>query len=157
MTWLRPKPLSGEARHHSIAAPEALWDLLTDVTRMGQWSPECLGGQWLDDAGQAVQGARFRGTNRWGLLRWSTKCHVDVADRPRRFVYSARHWSGALTRWRYDFIPDAHGTVLIEQFESVGTPALVLLLDRIARRPRRLRQGMSTTLARLSVAAERGG
>lgn len=148
------KPLSGEARHHSSAEPDALWNLLTDVMRMGQWSPECLGGQWLDGATEAGEGARFRGNNRWGPLRWSTTCHVAEADRPHRFVYGARHWSGALTRWSYELIPDAQGTLLIERFETVGTPAWVLLLDRIGKRPRRLRQGMSTTLARLSAAAE---
>ncbi|MGH3556080.1 MAG: SRPBCC family protein [Mycobacterium sp.] len=152
--WPKSKPLSGEASRHSNVAPETLWDLLTDVTRMGQWSPECTGGQWLDGATEAAEGARFRGTNRWGPLKWSTTCHVDEADRPRRFGYRAHHRSGALTRWSYELIPDAGGTLLIEKYETVGTPTLVLLLDRISQRPRRLQRGMSTTLARLSAAAE---
>jgi len=151
------KPLNGQARHHSTAAPDALWDLLTDVTRMGQWSPECTGGQWLDGAIEAVEGARFRGTNRWGPLKWSTTCLVNEAERPRRFVYGARHWSGAMTRWSYELIPEASGTLLIEKFESVDSPELVLLMDRISQRPRRLQHGMSTTLARLSATAEGRG
>lgn len=151
------KPFSGTASHRSTAAPEALWVLLADVTRMGSWSPECVGGQWLDGATEAVDGARFRGANRWGPLRWSTTCRVEEADPPRRLVYGARHWSGALTRWTYELVTEGQGTLLSESFETVGTPAIVLLLDRVGRRPRRLQQGMSTTLERLSAAAEERG
>ena len=26
--------------------PEALYDMVSDVTRMGEWSPVCTGGSW---------------------------------------------------------------------------------------------------------------
>jgi uncharacterized protein YndB with AHSA1/START domain len=148
------KPIYGSASRRSAASPEVIWDLITDVTRMGEWSPECTGGRWLDGATTAVVGARFRGSNRWGPMRWSTTCRIEKAHKSRCFAYDARHWSGALTRWTYELATDGTGTLLTERFESVGTPSVVLLVDRLARRPRRLAQGMASTLSRLSAAAE---
>ncbi|MEO7007162.1 MAG: SRPBCC family protein [Terrimesophilobacter sp.] len=149
------KPLSGSASRRSAAPPEVIWELLTDVTRMGQWSPECTGGQWLDNAGHAVVGARFRGSNRWGPLTWSTTCEIETADRPSCFAYRAHHSSGALTRWIYELSPEGTGTLLTERFQTVGTPTAVLLIDRLLRRPHKLARGMAATLARISAAAER--
>ena len=56
-----------------IAAPaEQVWAMVSDVTRMGEWSPEAEGATWLGDASGAAPGARFRGTNRHGTKTWST-------------------------------------------------------------------------------------
>ncbi len=54
------------------APPETVYDLVADLTRMGEWSPETTEVRWLDGATQAKVGARFRGTNRNGFRRWST-------------------------------------------------------------------------------------
>ena len=59
---------------------EAVWDVVADVTRVGEWSRECVGAQWLGDARTAVPGARFRGRNRAGLFRWGRICEVVAAD-----------------------------------------------------------------------------
>ncbi|WP_082947257.1 SRPBCC family protein [Mycolicibacter sinensis] len=149
------KPLFGSVSRRSTAPPEVIWELLTDVTRMGEWSPECTGGQWLDGASQAVVGARFRGSNRWGPMVWTTICQIEKADKPSHFAYGARHSSGALTRWSYELSREGIGTLLTERFQTVGTPTAVLLIDRLLRRPRKLAYGMTETLSRLSAAAER--
>ncbi|MGV0714511.1 SRPBCC family protein [Mycolicibacterium sp. XJ662] len=149
------KPLFGSASRRSAAPPEVIWELLTDITRMGEWSPECTGGQWLDGADHAVVGARFRGSNRWGPLTWATTCEIETVDKPSHFAYGARHSSGALTRWSYELRPDGTGTLLTERFQTVGTPTAVLVADRLLRRPRKLAAGMAATLSRLSAAAER--
>jgi hypothetical protein len=57
--------------------------LVSDVTRMGEWSPETTSCRWLTDAGPRV-GARFRSTNRYGFRRWSTPCTVTAAVEGRR-------------------------------------------------------------------------
>ena len=49
---------------HMTASPEAVDALVTDVRRMGEWSPECLGGAWLDGAVGSAVGTRFTGTNK---------------------------------------------------------------------------------------------
>jgi iron-sulfur cluster repair protein YtfE (RIC family) len=58
------------------AAPEAVWDVVRDVTRVGEWSHECVGADWLGGATTAAPGARFRGHNRSGLLRWGRVCEI---------------------------------------------------------------------------------
>jgi uncharacterized protein YndB with AHSA1/START domain len=150
------KQFSGEVSFRSPATPESLWPLLSDVTQMGRWSPECTGGRWLDQASKPVLGARFRGANRLGPVRWSTTCEIVAVEEGRHLAFDARHWSGATTRWAFELIPDGDGTVLRERFETRDSPSLVLLLDRMAGRPRRLLSSMTTTLQRLSNSAERG-
>jgi hypothetical protein len=63
------------------AAAEVVYDVVADVTSMGERSPECYRCAWLDGATGAEVGARFRGYNRRGLLRWTTTCTVTTAER----------------------------------------------------------------------------
>jgi hypothetical protein len=147
-------PITGEVVWHSAADAHDIWEVLTDVTRMGQWSPECTGCEWLRPSGPVGVESRFRGTNRWGPMRWSTLCTIEVFDVDSCFAYSARHWSGAQTRWTYELVPDEAGTLIRESFESVDTPAMVLFLDRLTGRPRWLKHQVRTTLVRLSAFAE---
>ena len=50
-----------------IGAPAGqVWAMVSDLTRMGEWSPENEGGEWLRGAAGAQPGASFRGTNRNG-------------------------------------------------------------------------------------------
>ena len=79
-----PTASTGEARIEIEAAPLAVYELVSDVSRMGEWSPECYQCEWLDGATTAEVGARFRGHNRLGKVRWRTD-----ADSYRR-----RTWTG---------------------------------------------------------------
>ncbi len=60
--------LDGRAVTVIRAPADQLWSLVSDVTRAGEWSPENIGGSWLDGATAPVVGARFRGTNRRGQV-----------------------------------------------------------------------------------------
>jgi hypothetical protein len=149
-------PIRGHVTSHSAADVHDIWQVLTDVTRMGQWSPECTGCTWLDHGGAVGVGTRFRGTNRWGPIRWATICTIEVFDVDKCFAYSARHWSGAQTRWSYKFARHQAGTLIRQSFESVETPTIVLLLDKVTGRPHRLKRQVRTTLTRLSAFVEQG-
>jgi hypothetical protein len=63
-------------------APQ-VWDVVSDVTRIGEWSHECDAARWLGDAEAAAPGARFRGHNRAGWARWSRTNEITTVDRPR--------------------------------------------------------------------------
>lgn len=61
------------AESRDIAAPaEKLWSLVSDLPRMGEWSPENAGGKWVKGATGPALGARFKGNNKNGVRRWST-------------------------------------------------------------------------------------
>ena len=58
---------------------DMVWDVARDVTRVGEWSHECIGAAWLGEARSAAPGARFRGRNRAGLFRWGRVCEITSA------------------------------------------------------------------------------
>ncbi|SNQ46229.1 conserved hypothetical protein [Frankia canadensis] len=66
-----------------VASPSAVWAVLADVTRIGEWSHECYGARWLDGATAATPGARFRGTNRAGGSRWARVCEILAVEDAR--------------------------------------------------------------------------
>lgn len=74
---------------------------MSDVTRVGEWSPENVGGMWLDGATAPVVGARFKGTNRRGRTKWSTTCEVIAAAPGREFAFVTGTSIKPQTRWRY--------------------------------------------------------
>ena len=145
-----------EASVDIAAPPERVWALLTDVTNMGRWSPECYSCTWLDGAAGPAVGARFKGRNKRGLLRWSTVSTVEVADEPRHFAWEVDR-SGM--RWGYRFEPAGDGTRVTEYREEVAPKPLsvrvVYALKLLGRDPDAIvRRGMDETLQRLKAGAE---
>jgi uncharacterized protein YndB with AHSA1/START domain len=135
------------------APPGVVFDLVSDVTRMGEWSPECHRCEWQDEPGAV--GSRFKGHNRNGLLRWTTTAVVDAADRPRRFAFHTVWRGGVSTRWSYELEGDGPTTVT-ERFEAVSSPKLIELYERYIMRGRQaeLEEGMARTLAAVKAIAE---
>jgi uncharacterized protein YndB with AHSA1/START domain len=72
-----PTAKRGIARIEIAATPEQVYRLITDITRMGEWSPECYRCKWLSGSGAAVPGARFRGYNKLGPFRWQTTAFIS--------------------------------------------------------------------------------
>lgn len=68
------------------AGIDAVWDVVRDPTRVGEWSHECVDGEWVGDAVEARPGARFRGRNKQGLFRWGRLCEV-VSAAPYEIVW----------------------------------------------------------------------
>lgn len=142
----------------SIAAPPAaVWAIVADPTGYGRLSPECTGGRWLDGATGPAVGARFKGTNRRGLVRWSTTNTVEQADPERTFAFVTRD---SATRWTYRLEPEGDGTRLTESREPAGEyPALArfftrFLLGGVDGHTEELRAGMRRTLQEIKALAE---
>jgi uncharacterized protein YndB with AHSA1/START domain len=167
---------SGPAQHHgeeflmskhaplevsvsrTIDAPaDAVYDLLSDVTTMGRYSPENTGAEWLDRATGPAVGARFKGTNRIGSMRWSTKPTITAADRGRLFEFEVP--GRARATWTYRFDPVPGGVRVTESVrQDRATPFPIRLLQRragVTDRAEHLRAGIATTLDRVAAAAER--
>lgn len=121
---------SGQVTVHVEASPGAVYDLVADVTRIGEFSPECRRAEWLDDARRATPGARFRGRNIANKLsRWSRTCEVLTANAGREFSFRT---VPAPTKpdsnvWSYRFQPAGDGTDVTESYEVVKLPPPPLL------------------------------
>ncbi len=153
----RAVPLAVSVTRVIQAPPEVAYDLLSDVTRMGDFSPENTGATWLAGATGPAVGARFKGTNRLGSNSWSTKPTITAADRGRRFEFVVPGSRGAT--WTYTFDPVAGGVRVTESMRQ-DRPSifLVRLLQRragVTDRAANLHASMTTTLERVAAVAER--
>jgi len=150
-----PTATSGEARIQIAAAPDDVYDLIADVTRMGERSPECYRAEWVGDARRAKVGARFRGHNRIGVIKWSTTCKITSAERGREFAFTVVNRHGREeTRWRYLISPDDGGCTVTESYQFLWCPFAARIAEIPFPRDRQLRRGIRETLARLKAAAE---
>lgn len=141
------------------APPERIYELITDVMGMGSLSPECTGGRWLEGSVGPAVGARFKGTNKRGIARWSTTNTVVSAEPDRVFAFETKQ-SG--TRWRYELIPDGDATVVTESRQEFAPRSLVakvfatVALGGVGSHDDEMRTGMRATLDRLKALAEAG-
>ncbi len=138
------------------AAPEAVWDLVTDISRMGEWSPETTSCHWLGRRKGPAVGAVFVGFNKRGWARWATTVRVTEADRGRSFAFRVQ---GLGVRWGYAFEPEGDGTRLTEtrDVSAARIPmvkALSVFVGGMDRHADELRAGMQQTLERIKAAAE---
>jgi uncharacterized protein YndB with AHSA1/START domain len=83
----RSIPRSGRTEAVVDAPPDAVWRVISDVTRISEWSHECRRVEWLDGAASAAVGARFRGTNQAGRWTWSRVSEIVRADAPRTIAW----------------------------------------------------------------------
>ena len=152
----------GQASIDVDASPTVLYDVVSDVRRMGEWSPECRRCEWIGGATGPAVGARFKGSNRRGVARWSTKPRVIVADPGRAFAFVTGHLGRDMTRWIYRFESTPGGTKVTESFEMLrDMPWYFRLADRLLMgvkdRKADLETNMGETLRRLKAAAEDRG
>lgn len=108
---------------------DEVWDVVRDVTRVGEWSHECVGADWLAGAGAPVPGARFRGRNRAGVLRWGRVCEIVSAD-PYELVWitvpSALYPDSS--EWRITLDKVDEGTRISQQFQVLRAPKVLAAL-----------------------------
>ena len=136
------------------APPDVVHAMVSDVTRMGEWSPECVRCDWLD-AGRST----FEGHNRRGARRWSTKGEVVANEPGREFTFDVTSVFGLpVARWSYTFAPAGDGATSITESWEDRRGALIktlgLLATGVRERAEHNRAGMEQTLARIKVAAE---
>ncbi len=120
------------------APPEKIWDLVSDVTKIGRYSPETFEGEWLDGATGPAVGARFRGhvkRNGVGPIYW-TSASVTACEPGRVFEFGVGKPGKALNTWRYELTPNGDGTDVTESFrltDQLGSEDLLDALGLVAR------------------------
>ncbi|MBV8387631.1 MAG: SRPBCC family protein [Acidimicrobiia bacterium] len=140
------------------APPERLYGMVSDLSRMGEWSPENLGGKWLGGASGPAEGARFKARNRNGWRRWSTKVRIVSANPPKEVAWESSAFGLKVALWRYRFEPNGKGGTTVTEstedqrggFMNTVAPIATGVKDR----PDANRHNMRATLEQLKKAAE---
>jgi Polyketide cyclase / dehydrase and lipid transport len=143
-----------------VARPaEELFDMVADVTRMGEWSPVCTA-CWWDEGGGPVVGATFTGRNEVPERNWETRSEVVAAERGRAFAWVVVEPPTRAT-WRYTFEDVDGGTRLTETWElpEEGVAFFEQRLGdeapaQIAARRDAAQEGIAATLAAIKRTAE---
>lgn len=149
--------MHGSVTVHMSVPPERVWDLVSDVTRIGRYSPETFEAEWLDGATGPAVGARFRGhvkRNQKGPVYWTT-CTVLACDPPREFAFGVGSGDKPLNTWRYRMQPAGDGTDVTESFELRDVWPMRIYWALLGwARGRTNRNGMRTTLERIKAEVE---
>ncbi|WP_084526406.1 SRPBCC family protein [Nocardia vaccinii] len=143
------------------ASPEAIYDLVSDVARTGEWSPVCKR-SWWDEGGGPHVGARFTGRNETSEHTWETTSTVTAAEAGRAFAWEV---GKGFVRWGYRIEPLDGRTRLTESwtFTTAGQEYFVAVFGdaapaRIDGATRTAHDGIRATLEaikRIAEAAER--
>jgi hypothetical protein len=140
------------------ASADVLYELVSDLPRMGEWSPENTGGKWVKPATGPAVGARFRGTNRHGWRRWSTEAVVTVAGPGREFSFDVSVGPMKVANWRYTLRQQTDGTTEVTEMWTDQRARWAAAVSGIAagvrNRADHNRAGMEATLAALARTAE---
>lgn len=159
---MRQELIHDTVERHIEASPEVLYDVIADVTRTSELSPEVVACQWLDGATGPAVGARFRATNHAGRgPDWHNTPVITVADRGREFAFSRTEKGAGTIVWRYSFTPDGTGTRVTESYQVTRPVTLFgwfIIGVLYGNKDRRgdLRRGMTQTLQRLAALTEKG-
>jgi hemerythrin-like domain-containing protein len=151
----RSVQMSGSSRVSVAADLDAVWEVVRDVTRVGEWSHECIGVTWVDGATTATPGARFRGRNRQGIFRWGRLCEIVTAT-PYELVW--RTVSTALypdsTEWKIALHGAGETTEIEQSFRVVrGTKLLAFVFGVLLPAHRDRTAALTQDLRRLGDAA----
>jgi uncharacterized protein YndB with AHSA1/START domain len=140
------------------APPDEVWAIVTDLPRMGEWSHENEGGEWIKGATGPVPGARFKGTNGNGSKSWTTEATVLDAEPGRRFSFRVAVGPIKVAEWSYSIEPTPAGCRVTESWID-RRPRFVRPLGKMTSgvedRPEHNRIGMVQTLDRIAAAVER--
>ncbi|MBV8950670.1 MAG: SRPBCC family protein, partial [Actinobacteria bacterium] len=113
------------------ADADQLWSMVSDVTRMPEWSPETVAGEWLHGATAATTGAKFRGRNRNGKKSWSSVATVIDAQPGRAFAFFVKAGGLNVAEWRYTFEPTETGCRVTETWTDRRGALLRVVSPRV--------------------------
>jgi uncharacterized protein YndB with AHSA1/START domain len=137
------------------APPDKIYAAISDVTRMGEWSQECLVCEWHDGYSGPVLGATFDGHNQNGEHRWITQGKVIEADPGRAFAFECSMMDFHYSTWGYLIEPTQSGSRVTEWTEDLRPESVMEFsqqLSGVDDRAERNRHTMKGTLERLADA-----
>jgi hypothetical protein len=138
------------------APPAQVYEIVADVTRIGELSPVCKSA-WWDEGSTPGEGAWFTGRNEMeGRDPWERRCEVTIAVPGRAFAWVAGGREEGVVEWSYRFSPVDQGTEVEESW------TILRMVDRLRDRGDEFlmglkvstESGIEATLANLKKVAE---
>ena len=139
------------------APPEVVYAAISDITRMGEWSTECVSCEWQEGFDGPVVGAVFDGHNVNGEHTWTTQGRVIEADPGSAFTFECSMMDFHFSTWGYRIEPTEAGCRVTEWSDDLRPDSILEFsqqLSGIDDRVARNQETMSETLERLAAALE---
>jgi uncharacterized protein YndB with AHSA1/START domain len=158
MSMIKVPSLGDEVSVWMDAPPAEVWDLVSDVTRIGEFSPETFEAKWTRGSTGPEVGAYFAGhvkRNGVGPTYWSP-CRVTKCEPEEVFEFSVGTDAITVNNWGYRLQPQDGGTLVTEYFRlEPSLPTRLYWTVLGALRGRTNRTGMRTTLERMKAVVEK--
>ena len=141
------------------ASAEVVWTLVSDLPRMGEWSPENQGGTWLSGATGPKVGAKFKGNNRNGSKTWSTIARVDECEPGRSFGFRILVGPMKVARWHYGIAGTGESSCRVTETWTDERSGLIRKLGKpfsgVGDRAAHNKAGMEETLRKMAESVEK--
>jgi len=146
------------------APPQRVWEVVSDITLMPEFSAELIGVNWVDGFTGPRLGAQFLGRNRNPVIgEWTTCSTVVVFDEHERFGWAVGDPESPAATWTFELTPITGGTRLSHTAcLGPGPSGVTMLVARephrgeeiVTRRMGQWRKGIAVTLAGVRDRAE---
>jgi hypothetical protein len=143
---------------HIDAEPQKVWGLISDITKMGDYSPEVFEAEWLDGATGPAVGAMYRGhvkRNEMGPTYWTT-CKVTECVPGEVFEFAVVMRDRPVNTWRYEFKAAPGGGTDVTESYDLGDNLFTKIWRPLGGflRDKRNQRDMLRTLEKVKAAAE---
>ncbi len=146
-----------EASRDIAASPSAVYAALTDITRMGEWSPETYRAEWNEGYDAPAVGAEYTGHNRHGDKEWSIVAEIVELVPNERFFFNCKVRDFVYSKWGYAIEETDNGCRVTEYNQDLRPEQAKVASATISGVEDRLTHnlaGMEKTLERLAAALE---
>lgn len=145
------------------ASPSAVWGLVTDMERYGEWSSENDGGYWRKNEdgvpGTGQVGDEFVGINRRDGQEWKALVEIVERDEERAFGFITGGTEHNFVSWRYVLEPSGDGTRLTEEWALLNRSPIMVENGQteVDKRAANARESLAATLRGMKATAESAG
>lgn len=146
-----------EVSRDIAASPADVFAAITDITRMGEWSPECVRVEWNEGFSEPAVGAIFTGHNRNGDKEWTVPATIVELVDNERFFFDCIARDFVFAKWGYAIDATDEGCRVTEYWQDLrpeSSHERSTMISGVADRAAHNRAGMEATLERLAAAVE---
>ncbi|MYW63424.1 SRPBCC family protein [Streptomyces sp. SID8379] len=154
-----------EVRRTIRAAPERVWELVTDIGLMPRLSDELQAAEWVGDRSGPEVGARFVGHSRHEAFgEWETTSYVVECTPHKVFAWAVADPELPSAVWRFTLDAQDEGSTGLTQWAQLGPgrSGLSYAIDRMPEKEQKIvhvrlqefERNMGATLDALKALAE---